>query len=443
MATLSSRIYTKGETGMAEVRTLTLESLGKEYTIDVAERNLMIFHKPQAAALPDPRGSIVAALAAPTGAPPLVEAAKGASNATVIVDDWGRSDATRRQVAPVVLDHLNQAGIPDEQITVVIARGLGLAPSMTFVEQTFGPALMARPIRRQISAVHRSGQRFLGFSTMGSPVWIDRAVTDADFVVGIGSAFPSPWGGWSGGAKIIVPGVASSDTICHNHAMMLHVTPGTWDHPGLADREEIAWMAGLDFVVNLVLTPRGEIAAVGAGEVRQTHRQMGSEFLRLYAVELPAKPDVVVTTVGWWEGPQFPMDSLYGFVDQSLPCLERIAEPGATIVLVGNAPGGIWAGMREYMRTAYSLEDLAELKLRSGTLAFVAVLLGIQVKMRQAKYRMILAVDGIDACTVMDMGFEAASSGNEALQMALGPYGSEAQVAVLPSLGCPNWPVIK
>ncbi|NIN68733.1 MAG: DUF2088 domain-containing protein, partial [Anaerolineae bacterium] len=174
---------------------------------------------------------------------------------------------------------LNRAGIPDERITVVIARGLGLVPSVQSIEETFGPAVMARPVGRAVSAIHRSGQRFLGFTRYGTPAWIDRNVTDADFVVGIGSAFPSPWGGWSGGAKIIVPGVASSDTIQQNHSIMMRMTPGTWDHPGLADREEIACMAGLDFLVNLVLTPDGEIAAVGAGEFRQTHRHMGKRFL--------------------------------------------------------------------------------------------------------------------------------------------------------------------
>jgi nickel-dependent lactate racemase len=152
----------------------------------------MVFHPPQAVPLPDPRASIETALTEPLASPSLVEAAQGARNATVIVDDWGRSDATRRQVAPVVLDQLNQAGIPDEQITVVIARGLGLAPPMAFIDETFGPSLTARPIRRQISAIHRSGQRFLGFTYHGTPIWLDRVVTDADFVVGIGSAFPSP-----------------------------------------------------------------------------------------------------------------------------------------------------------------------------------------------------------------------------------------------------------
>jgi hypothetical protein len=62
--------------------------------------------------------------------------------------------------------------------------------------------------------------------------------------------------------------------------------------------------------------------------------------------------------------------------------------------------------------------------------------------MHQAKYRMILAVDGLDAATQSDMGFEPAASANEALQMALSRYGPKAQVAVLPALGCPNWPVI-
>lgn len=427
---------------MAGARTLTLQSLGKAYELTVPERNLILYHEPQAAALPDPRAEIARALAKPIDAPPLVEVARGAENATVIVDDWGRPEATRRQVAPIVLDHLNRAGIPDEQITVVIARGLGLAPSMELINETFGPELMARPVRRKISAIERSGQQFLGFTTYGTPVWIDRSVTDADLVVGIGTAFPSPWGGWSGGAKIIVPGVASSDTICHNHSMMMHVTPGSWDHPALADREEVAKMAGLKFLVNLVLTPKGEIAAVGAGESQKTHRHMGQRFLDIYTVPLAAKPDVVVTTVGWWQGPQAPMDSLYGFVDQSLTCLERIADSGATIVLVGNAPGGIWAGMREYMRTVYTLEDLADLRYKGGTLAFVPLMLALHFRQAQAAYRMILAVDGLGNETLADMGFESAPSADEALRMALQKYGPDARVAVLPALGCPNWPSI-
>lgn len=406
------------------------------------EEYFMAFNRPRAAAFPDPRESIERALSAPFGSPSLSEAAKGAKNAAVVVDDWGRSDPTRRHAAPAVLDHLNRAGIPDEKITVVIARGLGLAPSVEVIEGTFGRELMSRPVQRRISAIHPGGHKFLGFSSYGTPAWIDISVADAEFVVGVGSVFPSHWGGWSGGAKIIVPGVASSDTICQNHSMMINVRQGTWDHPSLLDREEIAHMCGLNFLVNLVLTPEGEIAAVGTGEMLKTHRQMGRAFLDIYKAPLSDKPDVVVTTVGWWQGTQAPMDSLYGFIDQSLPSLIRIADPGATIICVGNAPGGIWPGMREYMRTVYTLEDLASLRYKGGTLGFVAVLQGIRFKLCQADYRMIMAVDGIGDNTLADLGFETASSPDEALEMALGRYGPEAKVAVLPALGCPNYPVV-
>jgi len=427
---------------MSKSRKIILESLGRKYSIEVSENRLLIYHAPYASALTDPKSRIEKKLTDPVGSPSLLEAAKGAKNAAVIVDDWGRSDATRRQAAPVVLDYLNRAGIPDEKITVVIARGLGLAPSVELIEETFGPELINRPVKRKISGLGPSEHKFIGFTHYGTPAWIDRSVADADFIVGIGSVFPSPWGGWSGGAKIITPGVSSSDTIRHNHSMMIHVRQGTWDHPGLLDREEVALMCGLNFLVNLVLTPEGEIASVEAGEFRKTHRSLGKTFIDLYSVELSSKPDIVVTTVDWWKGPQAPMDSLYGFVDQSLPSLARIADPGATIICVGNAPGGIWAGMREYMRTVYTLEDLASLRFKGGTLGFVPVMQGIQFKLFQEKYRMITAVDGIGDETLTDMGFETASSADEALEMALSRYGPEAKIAILPALGCPNWPEV-
>ncbi len=428
---------------MGTVRTLLLESLGKTFPLEVPEKNLMIHHKPQVAALPHPRENILQALSAPIGTSPLRQAARGGKTATVVVDDWARSYVSRRLIAPLVLDELNAAGIPDERITVVMARGLGLAPSAQVLAETYGPELISRPVRRQLSALHKSGQQFMGFSSLGTPVWIDRAVTQADFVVGIGATFPSRWGGWSGGAKIIVPGVAASETIWHNHQMMLNAVPGRWDHPGLVDREEIAQMVGLKFLVNVVANPDGEIAAVAAGECRQTHRRMGDAYFDLYRVPLPRSPDVVVTTVDWWGGRPVPMDSLYGFVDQSLAAFEGIANPGATIILAGCLPGGILAGLCEYMRTEYSLEDLANLLYQSGTLAFVVVMLSIRFKMQQAKYRMIAATEGADADTLLELGFETAPSVTEAVQMALAAHGQEAQIAVLPALGCPNWPVIQ
>lgn len=65
------------------------------------------------------------------------------------------------------------------------------------------------------------------------------------------------------------------------------------------------------------------------------------------------------------------------------------------------------------------------------------------LRMAQLDYRMILAVDGISSATLTDMGFETAKSANEALQMATGRKGPGAKVAVLPALGCPDWPILR
>ena len=425
---------------MSGIEKIKLESFGKTYSVSIPEDKLLISHTPHASALSKPETIIEEKLINPINSQPLFEVAKGAKNAAVIIDDWGRSDPTQRKVAPIVIDHLNKAGIPDEKIIVVIARGLALAPPMEIIEETFGPEIMRRSVQKKISGIGKSENKFIGFTSYGTPVWIDSSVANSEFIVGIGSVFPSPWGGWSGGAKIITPGVSAPETIRHNHSMMVGVEPGKWTHPGILDREEIALMCNLKFLVNLVLTPDGEIAAVAAGEFRQTHRYMGKEFFNLYSVKIPESPDVVITTVDWWKGCRIPMDSLYGFVDQSLPNLGCIAEPGATVICIGNLPGGIWAGMREYMRTVYSLEDLAVLREEGGSLGFVAVMLGIMFKLSQLKYRMIMVVDGISDATLADMGFETAPSPDEALKMALSEYDENVKVAVLPALGCPNWP---
>lgn len=423
---------------------IVLRSGEKDYVLEVPRKNLVIFHEPSATALTadEAERRINECLASPRGTLPLVELARDAGTAVVIVDDWGRSVPTRHMVAPIVLDHLNEAGIPDEQITVVIGRGLGLCPPEEVIEEAFGPALTNRSIKRCVSSYHHSHCIFLGFTSYGTPVWINRVVTEADLTIGIGTAFPSPWGGWSGGAKIIVPGVAAAETIRQNHTLMVRGKPGSVDHPGLADREEIASMVGLDFLVNLVLTPGGEIATVEAGELLETHQAIREAYLELYEVSLPAKPDIVITTIDWFGNAVVPMRSLYGFLDASLANLACFADPGATVIVAGPCPEGIWAGMREYMRTAYSIEDLALLLPQAGSLAFVSVLLGIQFKMHQDKFEILAVIDGISEATFNDIGVKKMDSLEGAVDVALAKHGPDAKIAVLPALGCPTYATV-
>lgn len=415
---------------------IVLDSETGRYDLHIPHDNLLIYHPlPRVPRIPAEavEKSVRKGMEDPLGAAPLSMLAEGAKTATVIVDDWARPAVTRHSVAPIVLDLLNEVGLKDESITLVMARGVGLSPSVETIDSAFGPALLARKVRKKINSYHPSHLDFLGYSSLGTPIWIDEAVARADLVLGIGITFPSPWGGWSGGAKIVVPGVAGAETIRQNHSLMMMGVMGSTDSEGLLDREEIARIAGLDLLVNLVVNLDGEIVALAAGEAGQTHRHVIQAYQRHYMLELPEKPDIILTTLDRFKG--YPMLNLYPFVDGCLPAVELIADPGATVIVAGHCPQGVGPGMGEYMGTAYTAEDLAYLVPQAGTLAFAAVMVGARFARYRRKYSLVAAVDELSEAECQRIGMKKAATLQQALDQALERHGPQAKVAILPGLG--------
>jgi nickel-dependent lactate racemase len=418
---------------MAEI---VLRSAAGEYQLQIQDDRLLLHHPlPEVAPIPSGRveAAIRQAVERPIAAAPLSQLARNAHTAAVIVDDWARPGVTRHTVAPIILDVLNECGVDDEQITVVMARGVGLAPRVETVHSAFGPALMGRKVRKEINSYHPSRLAFFGYSSRGTPIWIDDAVASVDLIIGIGITFPSPWGGWSGGAKILVPGAAGAETIRQNHSLMVNVAMGSTDSEGLLDREEIADIVGLDLLINLVVNLDGEMVELAAGEVGQTHRHIIEAYRRHYLVELSQKPDIIVTTLDRFHG--YPMISLYPFVDGCLPGAELVAGPGATLIVAGRCPQGIGAGMAEYMRTTYTAEDLAYLKPQAGTLAFAAIMLAAHFSRCREQYSLVAVVDDLAESECREIGMEKAATLQDAVDQALEARGGQAMVAILPGLG--------
>jgi nickel-dependent lactate racemase len=415
---------------------VVLDTASGNYKLRIPRNNLLIYHPlPEITPIPteDVETIIRRGMADPLGAVPLPKLVQGAKTAAVIVDDWARPVVTRHTVAPIVLNLLNELGLSDEDTTLVMARGVGLSPSVETLDAAFGPALLERPVRREINSYHPSCLDFLGYSSRGSPIWIDAVVARADLVIGIGVTFPSPWGGWSGGAKIVVPGVAGAETIRQNHSLMMMGEMGSTDSEGLLDREEMAHTAGLDLLINLVVNLDGQPVELAIGEVARTHRHITQAYQQHYAVELAHKPDIVLTTLDRFKG--YPMINLYPFVDGCLPAVELVADPGATVIVAGHCPQGVGPGMGEYMQMTYTAEDLAYLIPQAGTLAFAAVMLGARFARYRGKYSLVAVVDELSEAECQRIGMKKASTLRSALDEALEVHGPQARVAVLPGLG--------
>src|SRR5579884_1011795 len=176
------------------------------------------------------------ALADPIGCAPLGEMVKAGDRVALLVTDMQDRIVGRQGVGDFLLDELNRRGVPDRNVTLVHAAGMHGHPG---ARGRLGERLIARVGRYvEHDPFDECHQTFLGVTPLGTPVWVNQAVGEADFVVGVGQCSPSLYG-FQGGAGIILPGVSSCDTIRFNHNRIVTTrTSSAWG-PGNPMREDV------------------------------------------------------------------------------------------------------------------------------------------------------------------------------------------------------------
>ena len=243
------------------------------------------------------------ALRRPTGTPPIRELAKGKREVAILFDDLSRPTPAHR-VAPFVLEELAEAGIRDEQVRFIGAFGAHLPMTRDEFAKKLGEAIVERfrVYNHNVFENHVT----LGRTSFGTPVHINREFMSCDLKLAVGGMI-SYWGKgrFSGGAKLVMPGVSGIETIYHNHITlpklgdMFDGDPRVGElpervHIGRVDMEEVARMAGLDVKIDIVQNARREAVAVVAGDFVRVYRE-GSEVARRVYQTRPAEGcDVVV-----------------------------------------------------------------------------------------------------------------------------------------------------
>ncbi len=183
-----------------------------ERVVRIPSENLLSVAAPNPVApCEDTAGEIRRALAEPIASPPLCEAAKGAQKVVILADDLTRQTPVE-QMVPALLNELNLAGISDDQVTVLIALGTHRPMTQTEIEDHFGSE-----VTRRVKVINNPWQDpaemvSLGVTTNGTPVSVSRVALEADFLVGVGSIYPHHIPGYSGGAKIVQPGITGAET---------------------------------------------------------------------------------------------------------------------------------------------------------------------------------------------------------------------------------------
>jgi len=307
-----------------------------------------------ARAVEDEAAAIAWALDHPIGCAPLVEMAQGKKTAAISVCDITRP-APNRKTLPPLLERLHAAGIPAEGITILIATGLHRGATEDEVNTIVGPEIAGRYKVVSHDAKAQGEHRFLGDTGRGTPVYIDERFMAADLHITLGFIEQHLMLGFSGGRKLIAPGLAAQETIkvIHSPRFMREpkATEGSIaDNPLHAELLEVARMARHDFAMDVTLTQERGISGVFAGEPVKAHAA-GVEFVESTCLErLPEPVDAVITSAAG-----YPLDLTFYQTVKGITAAQHVVKPGGRILVVSQCAEGV--GSPEFARKLAGLRD--------------------------------------------------------------------------------------
>jgi nickel-dependent lactate racemase len=395
------------------------------------ERVLRTLAYKDAVPLPDPRGELDRVLAAPNGAAPLAEIARDRRSACIVICDVTRPVPNELILTPV-LQTIEAAGVPREAITILIATGLHRPNEGEELVE-----LVGRRIAETYRCVNHFGKNldehaYLGESPRGVPVWIDKRYVEADLKITVGLIEPHLMAGFSGGRKLICPGIAALETVKVWHG------PKFLEHPkadcGILDgnpvHEENTWigrLAGCDFIVNVVIDSQRRPLKFVAGDMVAAFEE-GVAFVRGVVIDkVPVEADIVVTSSAG-----YPLDTTFYQSIKAMTGALPIVKQGGTIIVAASLTEGI--GSPEFQSLFKEHENLT---------VFVERILGkdyfvmdqwqleeMAKVCRKAKVKMVS--HGMAKEVLAGLFVEPAPSVEAAVADSLAEYGPDARIAVIP-----------
>lgn len=262
----------------------------------------------------------------------------------IVVPDSFRTTRIE-QVLPVLVDGLVEAGISEGDISFVYATGTHRGPTPDEERKILGDAIYER-FRGQAFAHDprdESNLVYAGTTSRGTEVYLNKRVHEADRIIATGAVVFHYFGGYGGGRKTIVPGVASITTIASNHSMNLHPTEDQIDpsvriggldgNPVAEDMLEATRQSHVDYIVNTVLNRKSQIAAVYAGELNAAHVEATKFAHSQFAANISEQADIVIAA----------SPSTQNFVQthKALFNSYQAVKPDGRIILLAPCPEGL------------------------------------------------------------------------------------------------------
>ncbi len=378
----------------------------------------------------DVQGTLASVLDEPIGCPPLLELAAGKETVAIVVCDITRP-APNATTLPPMLERLHRAGIGPEGITILIATGLHRAATAAELDIILGSEIASEYQVVNHDAKNFSAHRHLGSTRRGTPVHIDEQFMAADLHITLGLIEPHLMLGFSGGRKLIAPGVAAQETIkvIHSPRFMREerATEGSIEENPLHEELlEIAELARHDFMLDVTLTRAREISGVFAGRPVPAH-SAGVKFLRNSSATYLDEPvDAVIASAAG-----YPLDlTLYQTI-KGVSAARHILRPNGRILVLSECAEGIGSHkfaqmLREYRGPDEFLDAIRHTPVEADQWQLE------KLALIEQDHRVLFYAPGAHVEELGELGARCFATPHAAVEALLGGLPRDARVAVIP-----------
>ncbi len=308
------------------------------------------------APIPEPSNAVRKALRSPVAAPPLATLARGKRSACILVCDITRPVPNHLFLRPII-QTLLKAGIKASNVTVLVATGLHRpAPLDEIVEIVGDPWVLDTVSVENHHAQDDAAHIHLGETPdRKTPVRLDRRFVEADLRIATGLVEPHFMAGWSGGRKVVAPGVAHAETIRTFHNASFMENPAAFQcnlkgNPLHEEMLEVIRMVGDVHAVNTVIDENRSLCFVNFGEVVASHAEAVAFMEQACVVPVERTFRTVVTSAAG-----YPLDATYYQTVKAMVTALDIIEPGANLIVASACSEGL--GSQSYREAQQRLVD--------------------------------------------------------------------------------------
>ena len=373
------------------------------------------------------------ALNRPLESDPLQHIALKKEKICIVVSDYTRATPNKTLIPPII-EVLKKSGRKTGDISILVANGLHKPASQGTLKEFLGEEIVEEFEIINHDAENKESLVYLGETSFGTKVLVNRLVTQSDLIVLTGLIEPHFFAGYSGGRKAILPGVAGKETIFANHSyeMIMHplsrygVLEGNPIHEDMVEAAKM--LTTQKYLVNVVIDRRHRIIGVFAGDVFKAHVE-GVNFLNKYIrVNVPSKANIVITSNGG-----YPLDrDLYQAV-KGMATGELIVKKGGAIVVFAECIDGVGRGHEIFYRLMAEAKTPEEVLERIKREEPIKDQWEAQILARILKNsEVILVTKNIKHSVIEEMHMTPASSPEEAMEEAYRIAGKESKIIVVP-----------